>query len=126
MPVYERHLFVCTRGEWCPSIDGDGLGLHARLKEQVNAAGLADRVRVNHAGCFSQCGHGPMLAVYPDDVWYAAVSPSDADEIVRSHLVDGVPVERLRYDPPTLGAHKLPREEAGRPLGRVAPWPSGQ
>jgi (2Fe-2S) ferredoxin len=124
MPVFERHLFVCTRGDWCPSVDGDGLGVHARLKEAVKAAGLAGRVRVNHSGCFSQCGNGPMVVVYPDGVWYAAVTPGDADEIVRSHIVGGKPVERLRYDPPDYGAHKLERDADGRPLGRRAPWPA--
>jgi len=32
MPVYERHVFVCTRGEWCPSVDGDGLGVLNTLR----------------------------------------------------------------------------------------------
>jgi len=125
MPVYQRHVFVCTRGEWCPSIDGDGIGVHAALKEAVRQAGVADRIRVNHAGCFSQCGNGPMAVVYPDGVWYAALTASDAAEIVREHLVDGRPVERLRYDPETMGAHKLERESDGRPIGRSAPWPAG-
>ena len=60
---------------------------------------MGDRVRVNHSGCFSQCGNGPMAVVYPDDVWYAAVSPADAPELVGEHLVAGRPVERLRYGP---------------------------
>lgn len=124
MPVYERHVFVCTSGEWCPSVDGDGLGVHARLKEAVKSAGLAGRVRVNHSGCFSQCGNGPMVVVYPDAVWYAAVTPADVDEIVSSHLIGGAPVERLRYDPPEAGAHKLERDADGRPIGRRAPWPA--
>ena len=113
MPVFEKHLFVCTRGEWCPSIDGDGIGVHAALKEAVREAGLADRVRVNHAGCFSQCGNGPMLVVYPDAVWYAHVTPDDADEIFERHIVGSETVDRLRYDPPTPGAHKLVRDESG-------------
>ncbi len=125
MPVYERHVFVCTRGEWCPSVDGDGLGVHAALKSGVRAAGLADRVRVNHAGCFSQCGNGPMLVVYPDAVWYAAVTPADVEEIVEGHLVRGEPVARLRYDPPTNGSHQLERDASGRPIGRAARWPAG-
>ena len=125
MPVYERHIFDCTRGEWCPSIDGDGIGVHAALKESVAAAGLGDRVRVTHAGCFSQCGHGPMVVVYPDDVWYAAVSPDDARELTAEHLVAGRPVERLRYRPATMGAHKLERTEDARPIGREHPWPAG-
>ena len=125
MSVFERHLFVCTRGEWCPSVDGDGIGLHAALKDAVAASGLADRVRVNHAGCFSQCGNGPMLVVYPDDVWYAAVSPDDVTELVSEHLLAGRPVERLRYAPDTMGAHKLERDADGRPIGRESPWPAG-
>lgn len=125
MPVFERHVFVCTRGEWCPSVDGDGIGVQAALKAAAREAGLAGRVRINHAGCFSQCGNGPMAVVYPDAVWYAALTPADADEIVREHLVGGRPVERLRYDPPTMGSHQLEREPDGRPIGRVAPWPAG-
>lgn len=125
MTVYQHHVFVCTAGEWCPTVDGDGLGVHAALKAGVKAAGLEGRVRVNHAGCFSQCGNGPMAVVYPDDVWYAALTPEDADEIVAEHLLAGRPVERLRYRPPTQGAHKLERDADGRPIGRAGPWPAG-
>jgi (2Fe-2S) ferredoxin len=123
--VYERHVFVCTRGDWCPSVDGDGIGVHAALKEAVVAAGLADRVRVNHSGCFNQCGNGPMAVVYPDGVWYGALSPEDADELVREHLVEGRPVAHLRFSPPTMGSHKLERDADGRPRGRSTPWPAG-
>jgi (2Fe-2S) ferredoxin len=125
MPVYEKHVFVCTRGEWCPSVDGDGIGVHAALKQAVRDTGLSDRVRVNHAGCFSQCGNGPMAVVYPDATWYAALTPGDAQQIVTEHLANGRPVERLRYDPDTMGAHQLVRKQDGRPIGRRAPWPAG-
>jgi (2Fe-2S) ferredoxin len=125
MPVFERHVFVCTRGEWCPSVDGDGIGVHAALKTAAREAGLGGTVRVNHSGCFSQCGNGPMAVVYPDAVWYAALTPGDAEEIVREHLVGGRPVERLRYEPKTMGSHQLEREPDGRPIGRTAPWPAG-
>jgi (2Fe-2S) ferredoxin len=124
MGLYERHCFVCTSGDWCGTIDGDGLGVHARLKALVKERGLGDRIRVNHAGCFSQCGNGPMVVVYPDDVWYAAVTPADVDEILDRHLVGGEPVERLRYHPAGGGPHKLKRDPDGRPIGRAAPWPS--
>jgi (2Fe-2S) ferredoxin len=33
--------------------------------------------------------------VYPDNVWYGGVTVDDVDEIVESHLMNGVPVERL-------------------------------
>jgi (2Fe-2S) ferredoxin len=49
-----------------------------------------------------------MLVVYPDDVWYAGVQASDLEEIFRSHIVGGVPVDRLRYDPGVKGPNKKP------------------
>ena len=111
MPVYEKHVFVCTR-EWCTSIDGDGIGVHAALKDAVRAAGLADRIRINHAGCFSQCGNGPMAVVYPEGHLVRRAHPADAPEIVERHLVGGEP-ERLTLRP---GHHG--RAQAGARRGR--------
>jgi (2Fe-2S) ferredoxin len=118
--IWPRHVFVCTSGDWCPAQDGDGLGVHARLKQEVAQAGLKDRVRVNHSGCLDQCGHGPMVVVYPEAVWYAGVRPEDVPEIVREHLAGGRPVERLVYRN-TPGKNKLPRDADGRPIGRLEP-----
>ena len=75
-------------------------------------------MRVNKAGCFSQCGHGPMVVVYPENVWYAGVQAGDLKEILDSHIVDGRPVERLRYEPGVPGANKIdvaPKKEAATP-----------
>lgn len=96
MSQYRHHVFVCTSGQWC-SHDGDTESIVKRLKQAVATAGLAGQVRINKSGCFSQCGHGPMVVVYPEGCWYAGVSSADAEEIVQSHLVDGTPVTRLRY-----------------------------
>ena len=117
--IWEKHVFVCTSGKYCPEVDGDELGVHAALKRQVAAAGLKGRVRVNHSGCMDQCGHGPMVVVYPEAVWYAGVRPEDVEEIVREHLAGGRPVERLRYRN-RPGKNKLPRDDHNRPIGRPA------
>jgi (2Fe-2S) ferredoxin len=43
-----------------------------------------------------------VAVVYPEGVWYSYVDLADIDEIVDSHLVRGVVVERL-LTPPELG-----------------------
>src|SRR5262249_60213974 len=113
MGQYERHVFVCTGGESCPA-QGDVEKYIKTLRAGVLQAGRQVEVRINKAGCFSQCGHGPMIVVYPDDVWYAGVKESDLDEILTSHIVGGKPVERLRYTPGVPGPNKidLPKKDA--------------
>jgi (2Fe-2S) ferredoxin len=98
MGQYDRHVFVCTSGETCPT-QGDVEAFVKALREGVRGANLQAEVRVNKAGCFSQCGHGPMMVVYPENVWYAGVQAEDVQEIVQSHLIGGKPVERLLYRP---------------------------
>jgi nitrite reductase/ring-hydroxylating ferredoxin subunit/(2Fe-2S) ferredoxin len=120
MGQYDRHVFVCTSGETCPT-QGDVENFVKVLRDGVKKAGKQGEIRINKAGCFSQCGHGPMVVVYPENVWYAGVKESDLPEILSSHIVDGKPVERLRYDPGVRGANKID-VEAPAPAQREATW----
>jgi len=81
---------------------------------------------VNHAGCLDQCGHGPVVVVYPENVWYTHVSATDAEAIFAEHIVGGQPVERLRFRPPDPGAHKLARDPDGKPIERCTLCRGGQ
>ena len=124
MGQYDRHVFVCTSGETCPT-QGDTERFVKMLRDGARAAGKQIDVRVNKAGCFSQCGHGPMIVVYPDDVWYAGVQESDLPEILTSHILGDVPVERLRYAPGKPGANKMSDEEVERERARRAARTAG-
>jgi (2Fe-2S) ferredoxin len=97
---YERHIFFCTnqRTDGRASCgDHHSLDAAAHCKQAVKAAGLngAGKVRVNQAGCLDRCAAGPVCVVYPEAVWYSFVDQHDIDEIVASHLQNGVVVERL-------------------------------
>jgi (2Fe-2S) ferredoxin len=104
MPPFERHLFVCEnlrdpedpRG--CCAAKGSA-DIRSRLRELTKDAGLKGRVRINTAGCLDQCAHGVTIVVYPEAVWYGAVTLDDVEEIFRSHVLNGIPVERLRLAP---------------------------
>jgi (2Fe-2S) ferredoxin len=105
MGQYDRHVFVCTSGDDCP-VRGDVEGFVKHLRAEVVKAGRQQEIRINKAGCFSQCGHGPMMVVYPENVWYHGVQHADLDEIAQAHILGGKPVERLRYAPGVKGANK--------------------
>src|SRR5438046_5775974 len=122
MGQYDRHVFVCTSGDTCPE-QGDVEKFVKVLRDGVKSAGKQGEIRVNKAGCFSQCGHGPMMVVYPENVWYAGVKESDLPEILSSHIVDGKPVERLRYDPGKPGANKIDVAPAPAAAAAASPAP---
>ncbi|MEO5695567.1 MAG: (2Fe-2S) ferredoxin domain-containing protein [Burkholderiaceae bacterium] len=97
---YERHIFFCLNerpdGENACSLHGAQAGF-AHCKSRVKGEKLAGPggVRVNKAGCLDRCAGGPVAVVYPEAVWYSYVDTHDIDEIVDSHLKNGIVVERL-------------------------------
>lgn len=100
MPLFERHLFICTNVRDAASSRGScgqkgAEAVRERFKKELAARGLAGKVRANSAGCLDQCEQGCSVVVYPDEVWYGAVTPDDVVEIVEQHLVGGDPVQRL-------------------------------
>jgi (2Fe-2S) ferredoxin len=98
---YRHHVFVCEnrRPEGDPRGSCAAKGseeIRAALKAELARRGLKREVRANSAGCLDACADGPSIVVYPEGIWYGHVRVEDVPEIVESHLVNGVPVERLR------------------------------
>jgi len=98
---FRHHVFVCENRR--PADDPRGCcaakgseAIRAALKAEIARRGLKREVRANAAGCLDACAYGPSIVVYPEGVWYGGVRVEDVPEIVESHLVNGVPVERLR------------------------------
>lgn len=101
MSYYKYHVFFCCNqrepGATCCNNHG-AQDLRDYAKDRVKDLKLKGKggVRVNSAGCMDRCDEGPVIAVYPEGVWYTYVDKSDIDEIVDEHLVHGRVVERLR------------------------------
>lgn len=50
---------------------------------------------VTNTGCFGICEQGPVVVVYPDNVWYKTVSVDDVERIMEEHIEGGMPVAEL-------------------------------
>ena len=78
----EKHVAVCTN-QTCAA-DGSPAVLE-RLRRTARDSEACD-ARITRSSCLGRCGDGPMVAVYPDGVWYGGVDADDAERIVSSHL----------------------------------------
>ena len=100
-PKYRKHILICVneraeghRKGSCSRCGGPEL--RARFVQLISDHGLKGQVRASKTYCLDACELGPVVAIYPDDVWYVGVRPDDADAIfAASVLADGVYEPRL-------------------------------
>ncbi|MDY0234820.1 MAG: NADH-quinone oxidoreductase subunit NuoF [Gudongella sp.] len=105
-----KELLVCG-GTGCMSSESEKL--LQNLKYEIEKNGLSDKVKASITGCFGFCEKGPIVKVFPEDVFYTEVTPDDAEEIIRRHIIDGKQVERLLYEEPTLHKKVHTQHEMG-------------
>ncbi len=94
------HIFVCSSSRpngmqkgFCHS--KEGVDILSAFLEERSSRELDSEVFITNTGCFGICEKGPIVVVYPDNVWYGSVTVDDVEEIMDSHVEGGRPVERL-------------------------------
>lgn len=87
----EKHILVC-QGTGCTSSNSpEILDTFKKILKEKNI----ENVRVIKTGCFGLCAKGPIVIIRPEDTFYAMVKPSDCEEIIQKHIVEGEVVTRL-------------------------------
>ena len=98
-----HHVFVCT-GKSCSA--RDSAEVKNVFERELGARGILfgreakgknpnGNVVLTECASVGFCAIGPAVMVYPDGVWYAQVLPSDVQEIIEEHLLNGRVVKRL-------------------------------
>lgn len=101
MSFYKYHVFFCCNqrepGAVCCNTKG-ATELRGYAKSRIKSLGLsgAGKVRINTSGCLDRCQEGPVIVVYPEEVWYTYIDREDIDEIIDQHLQKGIVVDRLK------------------------------
>lgn len=79
-------VFVCaTPGDGRCGAKGGGELLN-RFQEEVERRRLSDVVVIRNA-CSKRHEEGPVVFIFPDDVWYTSVTLEDVPGIIDRHLV---------------------------------------
>ncbi len=107
VPGPRREILTCG-GTGCHS--SRSKELLAKLQAEIKAAGLEGTVSAEVTGCFGFCEKGPIVKIFPDDVFYTEVTPEDAKEIIQEHIVNNRIVERLLYEDPARPGVRLEKQ----------------
>ncbi|MGE3313682.1 MAG: ferredoxin [Planctomycetaceae bacterium] len=125
MPAFSHHLFVCgnqrppgnPRG--CCNADGSDQ-LRTALAAEIKSRGLNPLVRANKAGCLEQCEHGPVVAIYPQGIFYGHVTAADASRIIEETIINGRILDDLRIADECLNNPSCPHIVAKQTASRGA------
>jgi len=94
-----KTVLIC-QGTGC--VSSGSRDISRAIEEEAKGLGI-EGVEVKITGCHGLCERGPLVVVEPEGVFYCQVAEEDVPEIVRSHLQNDEPVERLFYKDPATG-----------------------
>jgi len=98
-PIFDIHIFVCnnqrTGTDKLSCGDAHGTELVVEFKKQLKDLNVTLKTRAQRAGCLGICDFGQTLVIYPEGTFYVGVNKDDVNEIIQSHIINKIPVERL-------------------------------
>lgn len=92
--AYEHRINVC-----CSSgcVHFGALKVLKAFEDAIKEFVVQKECKVARTGCVGTCSVGPAVVVEPGDYLYQSITPEKAREIVRDHVVLGLPLKNLLY-----------------------------
>ncbi len=111
MEKFRANVMLCA-GTGCVA-SGTGKVREA-LQSELVRRGLQDEIKIVLTGCNGYCAEGPVLSVFPDEIFYQKVTVEDVPKLVEEHFLKGRPYEKLMF--------KEPEKKAAIPLMKDIPF----
>ncbi|MFB3889388.1 MAG: NADH-ubiquinone oxidoreductase-F iron-sulfur binding region domain-containing protein [Candidatus Bathyarchaeia archaeon] len=92
--AYKYRINVCCSSGCVPF---GALKVLKAFEEAVKEFGVERECKVARTGCVGTCSVGPAVVIEPGDFLYQSVTPEKVREIVRDHIVLGLPVKDMLY-----------------------------
>lgn len=111
MEKFRANLMLCA-GTGCVA-SGTTKVRHA-LEEELKKRGLDQEIKLVLTGCNGYCAEGPVMAVYPDEVFYQKLTVEEVPALVEEHFLKGRPYQKLMF--------KEPEKKTAIPLMKEIPF----
>jgi NADP-reducing hydrogenase subunit HndC len=92
--AYKYRINVCCSSGCVPF---GALKVLKAFEDAVKEFGIEKECKVARTGCIGTCSVGPAVLIEPGDYLYQSVTPDRVREIVRDHIVLGLPVKDMLY-----------------------------
>ncbi len=92
--AYKYRINVCCSSGCVPL---GSLNVLKAFESAVKELGVEKECKVARTGCPGTCAVGPAVMIEPGDYLYQNVTPEKARDIVRDHIVLGLPVKDMLY-----------------------------
>jgi NADH:ubiquinone oxidoreductase subunit F (NADH-binding)/(2Fe-2S) ferredoxin len=70
------------------------------IQQELKKRGLDEEIRLVLTGCNGYCAEGPVMAVYPDEIFYQKITVEDVPVLVEEHFLKGRPYQKLMFKEP--------------------------
>ena len=115
-PKYKKHIFICTNDRGPDHPRGDcancgGKEIRMRFVQLINQYGLKGKVRANKSGCLDVCEIGPVVVIYPQNIWYTDITVADVEEIFKKSVIGNDIVDRFAANEQTWSSLDQLRRE---------------
>jgi len=100
---YEQNsCFIAVCGDTGCAVWGSN-DIRDSLEDYLRQRNLSNRVGLKYSGCLGLCESGPVVIVYPQEIFYQKVTPGDVEEIVEKTVLQDRVIDRLLYQDPASG-----------------------
>ncbi len=111
MEKIRANLMLCA-GTGC--VASGTMKVRDALRDELKKRGLAEEIKVVLTGCNGYCAEGPVMSVYPDEVFYQKLTVEEIPKLVEEHFLKGRPYEKLMF--------KEPEKKTAIPLMKDIPF----